>query len=135
QEFGAKYIIAQRRTVLGDEMGLGKTIQAMAALTHLFATQQSIRGLVVSPAGIVGNWVRELEDKTVLPMRLLHGPDRERENRLWTLQGGVGVTSYETLANITGLEQPLDMLIVDEPHYVKNPDAKRSKRVDAVAQK
>ena len=35
QLFGAKYLIAQRRCVLGDEMGLGKTVQAMAAMTHL----------------------------------------------------------------------------------------------------
>ncbi len=35
QEFGAKYVIHQKRVIIGDEMGLGKTVEALAILTHL----------------------------------------------------------------------------------------------------
>ena len=32
QTFGTKYIVHQKKTLLGDEMGLGKTMQAIAAM-------------------------------------------------------------------------------------------------------
>ena len=54
QEFGAKYIVVRRRTVLGDEMGLGKTIQALAAIVHLSNVEKHTHFLVVAPASILG---------------------------------------------------------------------------------
>ncbi len=48
----------------------------------------------------------------------------------WLRDGGVAVTTYETLAWL-GTRIPEDQrfaaVIVDEAHYVKNPDAKRTK--------
>ena len=35
QEFGVRYAVHQKRTLLGDEMGLGKTIQAIASMVAL----------------------------------------------------------------------------------------------------
>lgn len=37
QSFGTRYILTQKRVLLGDEMGLGKTVQAIAAMAHLQA--------------------------------------------------------------------------------------------------
>lgn len=42
QLFGVKYIIQNRRVLLGDEMGLGKTIQAIACMAHLKAQGKPI---------------------------------------------------------------------------------------------
>src|SRR5690606_27099954 len=67
--------------------------------------------------------------------RRVHGPGREAELARWRRDGGVAVTTYETLgsvwAELTGFE--LDALVVDEAHYVKNPRARRSQRVAALA--
>ena len=40
QAFGTRYILTQKRVLLGDEMGLGKTIQAIAAMSHLTAEKR-----------------------------------------------------------------------------------------------
>ena len=134
QEFGAKYLAHQKRSVLGDEMGLGKTIQAMAVMIHLKNTEKAKRFLVVCPASIIGNWVREIEMRTKLPIRLLHGAQRHAQSLKWQARGGVAVTSYATLSSLQGLEQTnIHFLVVDEAHYIKNPEANRSRQVERLA--
>src|SRR5207245_3683853 len=51
QAFGARFVLAQRRVILGDEMGLGKTIQAIAVLAHLAADGQS-HFMVICPSSV-----------------------------------------------------------------------------------
>ena len=137
QSFGAKFAIAQRRVLLADEMGLGKTIQALAALAHVaaeapFGTPPAF--LVLCPATLMSNWARETAARTTLPAVLIHGDDRQDEVGAWLRQGGVGITSYETVQR---LELPHDLrlavLVVDEAHYAKNPRARRSIAVNALA--
>lgn len=134
QEFGTKYLVVQQRTILGDEMGLGKTIQAMAAMVHLKNTEDASHFLVVAPASIIGNWVREIAERTELPIRVLHGDGRYSEQKAWHAHGGVAVTSYATLRSLSGLDAtPIHMLVVDEAHYIKNPDAQRTQNVVRLA--
>jgi SNF2 family DNA or RNA helicase len=49
----------------------------------------------------------------------------------WLSDGGVAITTYEYTANIA-LDRELDLLVVDEAHYVKNPSAGRTQRVAAL---
>jgi superfamily II DNA or RNA helicase len=134
QVFGTKYLLHQQRTVLGDEMGLGKTIQAMAAMNHLRHKEGATHFLVICPASIVGNWVREISDRLTIPVRLLHGAQRDHEAELWRREGGIGVTSYTTLNSLNGmLGGPIHFLVADEAHYVKNPNAQRSQNLAQLA--
>jgi SNF2 family DNA or RNA helicase len=132
QEFGAKYLIVQQKTILGDEMGLGKTIQALAAMVHLQNAETPARSLVVAPASILGNWVREIQARTSLSTQLLHGTERHKPFLTWLEQGGVAVTSYETLRSddvdgaLVRRNLTVDLLVVDEAHYIKNPGTGRS---------
>ncbi|WP_181188152.1 DEAD/DEAH box helicase [Actinopolyspora mortivallis] len=129
QAFGARYALARRHCILGDEMGLGKTIEALAAMAHL-AAGGSTHFLVVAPAGVLVNWLEETRRHTRLSARSLHGPHRDAETRSWKHAGGVAVTTYDTLRRLTGLEEVTPaMLVVDEAHLVKNPEAKRSRAV------
>ena len=73
QEFGVKYIIHQKRVLLGDEMGLGKTIQAIAAMVHLHFDDEKF--LVICPASVMINWVREIEKFCRIPVVLIYGKD------------------------------------------------------------
>ena len=135
QQFGAKYLIVQQKTILGDEMGLGKTIQALAAMVHLSTNEEVSRFLVVAPASILGNWLREIRARTSLSGYLMHGPQRHKELLTWLEHGGVAVTSYEAFRtdDIDGAlarrNLMVDLLVVDEAHYAKNPDANRSRAV------
>lgn len=126
QEWGVKYILAQKRVLLGDEMGLGKTIQAIAVMVSMRNTG-SRRFLVVCPASVLSNWCREISKMSDLNVIKIHGNDRMESLKKWLIQGGAGVTTFET-TGFFDLSKGflLDLLIVDEAHYIKNPKAQRS---------
>jgi superfamily II DNA or RNA helicase len=131
QSFGARFALVQRKVIIGDEMGLGKTIEAIAVLAHL-RSKGKTHFLVVCPAAVVTNWVREIAAKSRLRAWRVHGPERERAARTWARDGGVAVTTYETLAwwePALRKHRDLACLVVDETHYIKNPRAQRTKRV------
>src|SRR5690606_4947783 len=119
QAFGARFALVQRRVMLGDEMGLGKTIQAIAAMAHLRALGHT-HFLVVCPASVLVNWMREISQRSLLRSFRLHGPERDANLRRWLRSGDVAVTTFDTLRNL-GIPQNLDigLLVVDEAHYVK----------------
>lgn len=129
QAFAARFALVQKKVLIGDEMGLGKTIEALAVLAHLYSGGRT-HFLVICPAAVVTNWVREVTEKSDLMAHRLHGPQREAATRAWHRRGGVAVTTYETLGwYIRHTRQiTVDCLIVDEAHYIKNPATQRSRR-------
>ncbi len=132
QAFGAKYAIHQQRSILGDEMGLGKTVEALAVFAHM-AVKGQHRFMVICPASVQINWMKEIERHTDLAAHLLHGRDRDVNGSTWLSKGGVAVTTFGTVSSLDLLaDADIAMLVVDEAHYVKNPDAKRSQAVAAV---
>lgn len=128
QEFGTKYILSQKRVLLGDEMGLGKTVQAIAAMNHL-ASEGKNHFMVVCPLSILVNWTREIKRFSNLKVV----PFRGASNTViddWIKNGGVAITNYESASRF-GLPagMSLDLLVVDEAHFVKNPNAKRTQAI------
>jgi SNF2 family DNA or RNA helicase len=131
QAFGARFALVQERVILGDEMGLGKTMQSLAAMCHL-AAKGATHFLVVCPASVVVNWTREVERHTLLQARRVHGPGEKREaaQQEWVATGGVAITTFEALrAMPEDLDVSVAMMVVDEAHYVKNPNALRTQAV------
>lgn len=129
QTLGVKYILHQRKVLLGDEMGLGKTVQAIAAMVSLRNTNET-HFLVVCPASVITNWCREIVKHSKLNVVKIHGQDKERAFSYWRRIGGVGVTTYET-TKIMRYQYGLrfGMLVVDEAHYIKNRQAQRTQNV------
>ncbi|PPK63786.1 SNF2-related protein [Actinokineospora auranticolor] len=135
QVFGAQYAIHREHSILGDEMGLGKTVQALAAMTHL-ATMGQARFLVVCPASVQINWLNEIRKHTALTGHSLHGADRATAADRWRRTGGVAVTTFTTLGRLDRVaDAGIALLVVDEAHYVKNPEAQRSQHVAAIVAK
>ncbi len=132
QSFGARFTLVQRRVVLGDEMGLGKTVQAIATMAHL-AARGATHFLVVCPASVLINWAREVARHSTLTVVSLHGNGRARAAARWRDEGGVGVVTFGSLGALELAPPRPALLVVDEAHYVKNPDAKRSQAVNRVA--
>jgi SNF2 family DNA or RNA helicase len=131
QAFGAKFALVQERVILGDEMGLGKTMQSLAAMCHL-AAGGATHFLVVCPASVVINWTREIERHTLLEARRLHLPGAKRQaaEQEWADKGGVAVTTFEGLRTLPeDLDVSIAMMVVDEAHYAKNPNALRTQAV------
>jgi SNF2 family DNA or RNA helicase len=133
QSFAVRFVLVQRKVIIGDEMGLGKTFEAIAVLAHLRSRGEN-RFVVVCPAAVVTNWVREVTSKSTLRAHRVHGADRDHAARVWEADGGVAVTTFETLA----AWQPgpnLACVVVDEAHYIKNPNAQRSVRTAAIVER
>lgn len=109
QADGAAWLAAQRKALLADEPGLGKTPQAIIAARHLNAEAV----VVLCPASVVENWKREFA-------------------RFWPGFTGAVVRSYDYAVR-NGIDVPeFDVLILDESHFLKSKDAKRTKLVYGV---
>lgn len=117
-----------RRVLVADDVGLGKTIQAGLALAELQHRRASCRALVVVPAPLIDQWVRELRERLSLEATAVHQDALDRE----ALDVGIGATPWERpgiwIASPDYLKQrhvldgipltPWDMVIVDEAHGV-----------------
>ena len=135
QEWGVKYILHQKKVLLGDEMGLGKTVQAIATMVSLRNTGAT-HFMVVCPASVVTNWCREIGKHSKLRATKIHGAGRMQALKSWVKTGGVAVTTFETTAYIKDeYIEKNNLLIVDEAHYIKNPEAARSINVKRLCAK
>ncbi len=133
--------------LIADEVGLGKTIEAGLIWTELRAREEARRLLVVCPAMLRDKWrdelfkrfgVRaELVDANGLRERLLsaqHNP-RQEFALIASMQGLRPPRDYEESERVQGAaqlarfldevadidEQLLDLLVIDEAHYLRNP--------------
>lgn len=59
QEEGVKFLMSRERGILADDMGLGKTYQAIIAAHNAVPKSQQI--LVLCPAAVIGNWLKDIE--------------------------------------------------------------------------
>ena len=129
QLLGLKYILHQKNCLLGDEMGLGKTIQAIAAMAALRNEGQT-HFMVVCPASVLINWIKEIYKHSDLKPLRIHGSHKAENFQTWLDRGGVVVTTYESTQSLAFEEAfTYGMLVVDEAHYIKNPEAIRSRNV------
>ena len=128
QSFGARFAVVQQRIILGDEMGLGKTVQALAAAAHVAATDgiERTRILVICPASVVVNWVREARAFTTLPVYRAHGEGKEELVDAWRGDGGICILTFDGARTMVEQLGEPEFVIVDEAHMVKNPSAQRS---------
>jgi SNF2 family DNA or RNA helicase len=133
QTFGGKFALTQGRVIIGDEMGLGKTLQAISAIAHRNLTGAT-RFLVVCPASVVTNWMREVDSRSDLPIIKIHGEDHKTSLQRWIESSGIGITTYDTLKSFELTEQQIsglnvDTVIVDEAHYIKNIATGRTRTI------
>ncbi len=123
---GVRYVLEARRAFLADEQGLGKTVEALAALE----ADDAYPAIVVCPAALKLNWEREatkwLPHRTVAVIsgRVAVPP-----------AGDITIVNYEIVAahHAQLARRKPRALIVDESHYVKNPQAKRTQAVRRLA--
>ena len=127
QREGASFLFHRKSALLADEMGLGKTVQAAVALEALKETYHRV--LLVTPASLCLNWVRELEKwARSLVVRRVFGDVQDRQVT-YRLPIQVLITSYEQLrADIDFIASSIefDLVILDEVQRIKNIDSTTS---------
>lgn len=101
--------------ILADEPGLGKTIQVAEYINR---TRPLGPVLIVCPASLRLNWEKELS------VWMNHEPF------------SIEVASYEAVTTgkvaLSSLYARYSLVVFDEAHYLKNPDAKRTKACLAI---
>lgn len=108
--------------ILADEMGLGKTLQALALIECIRASDTERPALVVCPASLVENWLREAA-RFAPQLRAIqhHGSRRERDAGALA-DADLIITSYGTLRQDVDLlaEMEWGVVIGDEAQHIKN---------------
>ena len=112
------------RFLLADDAGAGKTIMAGLYMREMLFRRRIRRVLIVAPAGLVGNWERELRTLFRLQCRIVSGADaRGGANPFAGAGGDRVVVSLDTLAaerTFAALRSPevapYDLVVFDEAH-------------------
>ncbi len=114
---------ARLRFLLADDAGAGKTIMTGLYIREMLSRRLIRRVLVVPPAGLVGNWKRELRTLFSLEFREVTGPDCRLENPFAGSGSDLALVSVDTLATGRALERlcepetvPYDLVVFDEAH-------------------
>jgi SNF2 family DNA or RNA helicase len=104
------------RAILADEVGLGKTIEAGLILKEYLIRGLARKVLILVPASLVLQWVRELNDKFGIPATA--------QKKVHSWDNDIVVASMDTAKRDPHkeilLNQEYDLVIVDEAHKLKN---------------
>ncbi|MGH3831906.1 MAG: DEAD/DEAH box helicase [Pseudonocardiaceae bacterium] len=119
------------RAILADEVGLGKTIEAGLVLSELRMRGLADRALVVTPAGLVGQWREELERKFALPTTVAARGDWERGGDHPVVLASLAAARRDPLKTAV-LDERWDVVIVDEAHRLRNPSSASGKLARAL---
>ena len=135
--------------LIADEVGLGKTIEAGLIWTELRARYDARRLVVVCPAMLRDKWDFELRSKFGIDPVQLNATELANELRrnkndtpankgfICSIQGIRPPTGWRdakqtngrirlatVLDQLTESEPAIDLLIVDEAHYMRNPETR-----------
>jgi SWI/SNF-related matrix-associated actin-dependent regulator 1 of chromatin subfamily A len=124
---GAAFLASKHRASIFDEPGLGKTAQAIRARELVRAG----RTLVICPAGVRQVWPYQFklwgrDGARVCKADSVFDLDMWQRDKIDVL-----VVSFEQATNWSAdlAADFFDLLVIDESHYLKNPEAKRTKAI------
>ena len=121
---GARFLSDRNRAAIFDVPGLGKTPQLIRALDNA----ELERGIVVVPAMLRENWKLEFERFATHPRSITKVRNNHDFNAWLTGRFDVAIMSYEQAVKWEhDIAEPLDFLVVDEAHYAKNQNTKRTR--------
>ncbi len=127
QRAGVEWLTERQESgaILADDMGLGKTVQAVFAIRLLFARAEIRSVLVACPKSLLGVWETELARWAPELGAAVICPPAGIRGEAWAAVVGrrhVIVTNYEQLREPPAplLESPVDVLVADEAHRLRN---------------
>lgn len=109
------------RFLLADDAGAGKTVMTGLYIQELLMRRQAERVLIVPPAGLIGNWERELRVCFRLPFRILSSTDAVQTNPFTHPENHLAIVSLDTLRQERMQKHlfdapPYDLVVFDEAH-------------------
>ena len=120
------------RFLLADDAGAGKTIMTGLYVREMLARRLIRRVLIVPPAGLVGNWEREMRTLFRLQFQVVSGADARAGNPFIGPDSQLVIVSVDTLAGDRmfahlgdAATEPYDLVVFDEAHKLsadRQPD-------------
>lgn len=111
------------RFLLADDAGAGKTIMTGLYIREMLSRRLMRRVLIVPPAGLVGNWQREMQVLFNLPFTVVAGADAKSSNPFVGPNSDRVIVSVDTLAGERVFArlreekvEPYDLVTFDEAH-------------------
>lgn len=137
QKTAIEKLLANDKYILADDMGLGKTTAAVIASLE----SEAKKVLIICPASLKINWKREIENYTDRRTLIVEG-------RKWGSTFDYYIINYDIIKNYHTTDKSedsddykllvnagFDLAIVDEAHYLSNPQANRTKLLNDVLSK
>lgn len=138
QEESVVRMIDRGQMLLGLVMGAGKTVTTIAAIERLIASNEIEKCLVVVPASLKYQWMREIEKFTNSRVVVIDGTPKERL-KTWraTMSAKYIVVNPETLIRDLShcLKVDFQAVVVDEATIIKSRVSKRSKIIKKIGRK
>ena len=129
QKTAIEKLVGSKRFILADDMGLGKTTSTIIA-----ALETDIKKiLIICPASLKINWEREIRNYTDRSVYICEGKNFSTEHDFV-------IVNYDIIKNFYDLKDKenspitkgnFDLVIIDEAHYVANPQAIRTKLINS----
>ncbi len=111
------------RFLLADDAGAGKTIMTGLYIREMLTRRLIKRVLIVPPAGLVGNWEKEMRTLFNLRFKIISGSDCKDENPFGGNGSALAIISLDTLATDRVWSRikeetvvPYDLVVFDEAH-------------------
>jgi len=128
QREGVEFFFRTGRLLLADDMGLGKTVQATAVCHALWTLGKIRRGLIIVPASLKFQWLREWSLVSSAPIEIVEGRPEDRSATFRKTRTGFLIVNYEQV--LRDLDVMLawkpGIVILDEAQRIKNWAAKTS---------
>lgn len=131
QKEAIERLVSTKKFILADSMGLGKTV-----VTIIAALETGVEKiLIICPSSLKLNWKKELENYTNRPIYIAEG-------KHFSLEHDVVIVNYDILKNFYDLNDKenslitkagFELVIIDEAHFLQNPQANRTKIVNGFA--
>ncbi|RUM47589.1 MAG: ATP-dependent helicase [Hydrogenothermus sp.] len=138
---GVKFLISNCSALLADQMGTGKTVQSTVALKILFIKGIIKKALVVVPSSLISVWEKHLEEWASELQFVVLNDKKDIRKLLWETNAHIYIVSYDTLKNdfhneefkLEQFAKNIDLVLLDEAHNIKNPDAIKTKAVKQIS--
>jgi superfamily II DNA or RNA helicase/transcriptional regulator with XRE-family HTH domain len=129
-----EYMLKQPRLrfLLADDAGAGKTIMTGLYIREMLSRRLIRRVLIVPPAGLVGNWHREMHRLFSLDFTIVKGADCRDANPFVGPQSDLVIVSVDTLSAPRAFQRigeeaagAYDLVVFDEVHKLacdRTPD-------------
>jgi len=136
QQESVDKMIDRGQVLLGLVMGAGKTVTTIAAVEKLMELNEVEKCLVVVPASLKYQWMREIKKFTDSSVMIIDGSPKQREQQ-WkkSLSSKYTIVNPESLIRDGNAYKYLSWqcLIVDEATMLKSRSSKRSKMLKKLA--